>query len=150
MNGKSCEYDSDCREGFRCIKGSGLEGVCIGHCPCGVLRAHLSLCVQRLDIVTNAELLIDLIEDGQKLVADARKQRTTDYESRCASWAKRVEVALQNDAVALVRFWEAERSTNVEPGIHNTIMRDWQMTRGRLVLLIEIARERQDTRSPRS
>ena len=100
--------------------------------------------------MTNAELLIDLIKDGQKLVADARKQRTTDDESRCASWAKRVEVALQNDAVALVRFWEAERSTNVEPGIRNTIMRDWQMTRGRLVLLIEIARERQNTRSPRS
>ena len=93
--------------------------------------------------MTNAELLIDLIKDGQKLVADARKQRTTDYESRCAAWAKRVEFALQNDAVDLVRFWEAERSTNVEPGIPNTIMRDWQMTRARLVLLIEIARERQ-------
>ena len=28
---KSCEYDSDCSQGSRCIKGSGLEGVCLGH-----------------------------------------------------------------------------------------------------------------------
>lgn len=27
---KSCAYDSDCREGARCIKGSGLWGVCLG------------------------------------------------------------------------------------------------------------------------
>jgi hypothetical protein len=29
--GKSCEYDSDCSQGSRCIRGSGLQGVCIGH-----------------------------------------------------------------------------------------------------------------------
>jgi hypothetical protein len=29
--GKSCFDDGDCSEGSRCIKGSGLEGVCIGH-----------------------------------------------------------------------------------------------------------------------
>ena len=28
---KTCEYDSDCSQGSLCIKGSGLEGVCIGH-----------------------------------------------------------------------------------------------------------------------
>jgi hypothetical protein len=28
---KTCEDDSDCSQGSRCIKGSGLEGVCIGH-----------------------------------------------------------------------------------------------------------------------
>ena len=27
--GKGCYYDSDCRQG-RCIKGSGMKGVCIG------------------------------------------------------------------------------------------------------------------------
>ena len=27
--GKSCSYDSDCSQG-RCIKGSGMKGVCIG------------------------------------------------------------------------------------------------------------------------
>jgi hypothetical protein len=29
--GKSCEDNSDCGQGSLCIKGSGLEGVCIGH-----------------------------------------------------------------------------------------------------------------------
>jgi hypothetical protein len=29
--GKSCEDDNDCSQGSRCIKGSGFEGVCIGH-----------------------------------------------------------------------------------------------------------------------
>jgi hypothetical protein len=29
--GKSCFDDSDCSQGSRCIKGSGTEGVCIGH-----------------------------------------------------------------------------------------------------------------------
>jgi hypothetical protein len=28
---KTCHYDSDCSPGSRCIKGSGIEGVCIGH-----------------------------------------------------------------------------------------------------------------------
>ena len=28
---QTCEDDSDCRQGSSCIKGSGLEGVCIGH-----------------------------------------------------------------------------------------------------------------------
>ena len=28
--GKTCEDDSDCRPGSGCIKGSGIEGVCIG------------------------------------------------------------------------------------------------------------------------
>jgi hypothetical protein len=28
---KTCAYDSDCSQGSRCIKGSGLEGVCLGH-----------------------------------------------------------------------------------------------------------------------
>jgi hypothetical protein len=27
--GKTCSYDSDCSQG-RCIKGSGMKGVCIG------------------------------------------------------------------------------------------------------------------------
>jgi hypothetical protein len=27
---KSCDYDGDCDPGSRCIKGSGLEGVCLG------------------------------------------------------------------------------------------------------------------------
>ena len=29
--GKTCGYDGDCSPGSRCIKGSGPEGVCIGH-----------------------------------------------------------------------------------------------------------------------
>jgi hypothetical protein len=29
--GKTCGYDGDCSPGARCIKGSGPEGVCIGH-----------------------------------------------------------------------------------------------------------------------
>jgi hypothetical protein len=29
--GKSCFDDGDCSQGSRCIKGSGLKGVCIGH-----------------------------------------------------------------------------------------------------------------------
>ncbi len=29
--GKTCDYDSDCGSGARCIRGSSLEGVCIGH-----------------------------------------------------------------------------------------------------------------------
>ena len=29
--GKACGYDGDCDPGSRCIKGSGPEGVCIGH-----------------------------------------------------------------------------------------------------------------------
>jgi hypothetical protein len=29
--GKACGYDGDCGPGSRCIKGSGPEGVCIGH-----------------------------------------------------------------------------------------------------------------------
>jgi hypothetical protein len=29
--GKTCYYDGDCSPGSRCIKGSGIEGVCIGH-----------------------------------------------------------------------------------------------------------------------
>ena len=29
--GKTCAYDGDCSPGSRCIKGSGTEGVCIGH-----------------------------------------------------------------------------------------------------------------------
>jgi hypothetical protein len=28
---KTCDDDSDCSQGFRCIKGSGLQGVCLGH-----------------------------------------------------------------------------------------------------------------------
>jgi hypothetical protein len=28
---KTCHYDSDCSQGYSCIKGSGFEGVCIGH-----------------------------------------------------------------------------------------------------------------------
>jgi hypothetical protein len=28
---KYCVADSDCGAGSRCIKGSGLEGVCLGH-----------------------------------------------------------------------------------------------------------------------
>jgi hypothetical protein len=28
---KYCQYDGDCSEGSRCIKGSGREGVCLGH-----------------------------------------------------------------------------------------------------------------------
>jgi hypothetical protein len=30
-NGKTCDYDGDCDPGSRCIKGSGPEGVCLGH-----------------------------------------------------------------------------------------------------------------------
>jgi hypothetical protein len=30
-DGKSCEDDGDCKQGARCIKGSGFQGVCIGH-----------------------------------------------------------------------------------------------------------------------
>jgi hypothetical protein len=29
--GKTCDYDGDCDQGSRCIKGSGPEGVCLGH-----------------------------------------------------------------------------------------------------------------------
>ena len=29
--GKTCIYDDDCSPGSRCIKGTRLEGVCIGH-----------------------------------------------------------------------------------------------------------------------
>jgi hypothetical protein len=29
--GKSCFDDGDCSQGSHCIKGSGPEGVCIGH-----------------------------------------------------------------------------------------------------------------------
>jgi len=29
--GKTCDYDGDCDPGSRCIKGSGPEGVCLGH-----------------------------------------------------------------------------------------------------------------------
>ena len=29
--GKACGYDGDCDPGSRCIKGSGSEGVCLGH-----------------------------------------------------------------------------------------------------------------------
>jgi hypothetical protein len=29
--GETCDYDGDCSPGSRCIKGSGPEGVCIGH-----------------------------------------------------------------------------------------------------------------------
>ena len=29
--GKTCGYDGDCSPASRCIKGSGTEGVCIGH-----------------------------------------------------------------------------------------------------------------------
>jgi hypothetical protein len=29
--GKTCDYDADCDPGSRCIKGSGPEGVCLGH-----------------------------------------------------------------------------------------------------------------------
>jgi hypothetical protein len=29
--GKTCGYDGDCDPGSRCIKGSGPEGVCLGH-----------------------------------------------------------------------------------------------------------------------
>jgi hypothetical protein len=29
--GKTCGYDGDCDPGSRCFKGSGLEGVCLGH-----------------------------------------------------------------------------------------------------------------------
>jgi hypothetical protein len=29
--GKTCYDDGDCQPGSQCIKGSGLEGVCIGH-----------------------------------------------------------------------------------------------------------------------
>ena len=29
--GKACGYDGDCDPGSRCIKGSGPEGVCLGH-----------------------------------------------------------------------------------------------------------------------
>jgi hypothetical protein len=30
-NGKTCGDDGDCDPGSRCIKGSGPEGVCLGH-----------------------------------------------------------------------------------------------------------------------
>ena len=30
-NGKTCGYDGDCDPGSRCTKGSGPEGVCLGH-----------------------------------------------------------------------------------------------------------------------
>ena len=29
--GKTCGYDGDCDQGSRCIKGSGPEGICLGH-----------------------------------------------------------------------------------------------------------------------
>jgi len=29
--GKVCDYDGDCDPGSRCIKGSGPEGICLGH-----------------------------------------------------------------------------------------------------------------------
>jgi hypothetical protein len=29
--GKACGYDGDCDPGSRCFKGSGPEGVCLGH-----------------------------------------------------------------------------------------------------------------------
>jgi hypothetical protein len=29
--GKTCDYDGDCDPGSRCIRGSGPEGVCLGH-----------------------------------------------------------------------------------------------------------------------
>lgn len=94
-------------------------------------------------LVTNAKLLIDLVKDGQKLVADARNQRTEDYGSRCAGWAAIVKTALQDDPLALARFEQAAPLNDDESGIPYGFLRDRQMTRARLAVLIDIARERQ-------
>lgn len=85
--------------------------------------------------------LIDLIKEGQQLVADAREQRTRDYATRCAAWAIMVEFALKDDALALARFRQAAPYKGVESGIPYSIMGDWQVTRGRLAVLMPLAAE---------
>jgi hypothetical protein len=84
--------------------------------------------------------LIDLVHEGQEILVDGRSQKLDRFAGRCAAWADKVESALQNDPLSLSRFRQAERST-ITTGVPTNIMGEWQITRGRVDVLIAIAGE---------
>jgi hypothetical protein len=48
-----------------------------------------------------------LVTEGQRLVEDAREQRTADYAARCEAWRLKVEQALKRKplALAMAKLW---------------------------------------------
>jgi hypothetical protein len=84
--------------------------------------------------------LIDLVHEGQDILVDGRSQKTDRFAGRCAAWTEKVEGSLQTDPLALSRFRRAERST-ITTGVPSNIMAEWQITRGRVDALIQIAGE---------
>ena len=77
---------------------------------------------------------------GPRILVDARSQKIDRFAGRCAAWTEKVEGALQTDPLTLSRFRRAERST-ITTGVPSNIMADWQITRGRIDALIQIAGE---------
>jgi hypothetical protein len=89
---------------------------------------------------TAMSTLIDLVHEGQDILVDGRSQKTDRFAGRCAAWTEKVEGALQTDPLALSRFRRAERST-ITTGVPSNITAEWQITRGRVDPLIQIAGE---------
>jgi hypothetical protein len=91
-------------------------------------------------LATAMSTLIDLVHEGQDILVDGRSQKIDRFAGRCAAWTEKVEGALQTDPLALSRFRRAERST-ITTGVPSNIVADWQITRGRVDALIQIAGE---------
>ena len=91
-------------------------------------------------IASSTATLIELIHAAQDILVDGRSRKIDRYAGRCAAWAEKVEGALQSDPLSLSRFRRAERST-ITTGVPANIMGEWQITRGRVDVLIGIAGE---------
>ncbi len=94
----------------------------------------------RSTLATAMSTLIDLVHEGQDILVDGRSQKIDRFAGRCAAWTEKVEGALQTDPLTLSRFRRAERST-ITTGVPSNIVADWQITRGRVDALIQIAGE---------
>jgi hypothetical protein len=84
-----------------------------------------------------------LVTEGQRLVEDAREHRIAEFGTRSEAWARKVELALADNPIALVRFKQAQSITTPTPGITYGTINDFFLLRGRLAVLTEIATEHQ-------
>ena len=87
-----------------------------------------------------------LITEGQRLIEEARQQRSDDYGARCEAWNQQVQNVLFHQSLSwrprgLTRFKQAQPIKTPQPGIPNNIMDDFALLRGRLFVLTQIEQE---------
>ena len=88
--------------------------------------------------------LIALIEEGQKIAAGGFGGKAAEGFRQCyAAWSRKVKEELQDDALSLARFNNAQPISYEQAGIPFGVAEHWGKLQGQIAVLIELEKERQ-------